>query len=157
MLIKDLIDEDIVNYKKTSMFIGFPYCTFKCEKECGIKCCQNSALALQENISVPISVVINRYINNSLTNAIVYGGLEPLDSWVEVQELTQKIREQTTDDIVIYTGYKEEEIQDKIEWLRQYPNIIIKFGRFVPNNSQHLDPVLGVKLASDNQYAKKVS
>ena len=157
MLLKTIVEEDIVNYKKIAMFIAFPNCTFKCEKECGIKCCQNSELALQENISVDINTIVDRYVFNPLTQAIVYGGLEPLDSWEDLKELTLKIREKTNDDIVIYTGYKEEEITDKIKYLQQYPNIIIKFGRFVPNRSQHLDPILGVKLASDNQYAKKVS
>ena len=33
MIIKQLIDEDFVNYKVPSMFIAFPRCTFKCEKE----------------------------------------------------------------------------------------------------------------------------
>ena len=37
MRIKFLVDEDFVNYKKPSMFIGFPSCTWKCEKECGQK------------------------------------------------------------------------------------------------------------------------
>ena len=40
MRIKFLVDEDFVNYKKPSMFIGFPNCTWKCEKECGQKMCQ---------------------------------------------------------------------------------------------------------------------
>ena len=37
------------------------------------------------------------------------------------------------------------------------PNIIIKFGRFVPMQQPHFDPILGVNLASDNQYAKQIS
>ena len=157
MLIKDLIDEDIVNYKKTSMFIAFPNCTFKCEKECGIKCCQNSELALQQNISVDITTIVDRYIANSLTQAIVLGGLEPLDSWEDVVQLIHEFRKYREDDIVIYTGYKEEEIQEKVNYLKQYKNIIIKFGRFVPNKPHIFDPILGVNLASDNQYARKVS
>ena len=60
----------------------------------------------------------------------------------------------TPDDIVIYTGYTEEEIKDKVKWLSLYENIIIKFGRFVPNAEKHFDEVLGVELASPNQYAK---
>jgi len=35
MIIKGLIDEDFVNYKKPSMTIMMPYCTFKCDKEYG--------------------------------------------------------------------------------------------------------------------------
>ena len=58
------------------------------------------------------------------------------------------------DDVVIYTGYKEEEILDKINVLKSYEPIIIKFGRYVPNQKSHYDDVLGVNLASDNQYAK---
>ena len=32
MIIKGLIDEDFINYKKPSMVIEFPYCNFKCDK-----------------------------------------------------------------------------------------------------------------------------
>ena len=43
MIIKQLVDEDFVNYKKPSMFIGFPTCDWKCERECGHQgLCQNS-------------------------------------------------------------------------------------------------------------------
>jgi hypothetical protein len=34
-------------------------------------------------------------------------------------------------------------------------NIIVKFGRYRPNQEPHFDKVLGVELASDNQYAKE--
>ena len=27
--------EDFINYKKPSIFIAFPFCSFKCEKDCG--------------------------------------------------------------------------------------------------------------------------
>lgn len=62
------------------------------------------------------------------------------------------------DDIVIYTGYTEEECMNNgwITNLQQYGNIIIKFGRFIPGEEPHYDEVLGVKLASNNQYAKKI-
>jgi len=32
-------------------------------------------------------------------------------------------------------------------------NIIIKFGRFIPDQKSHMDETLGVELASPNQYA----
>jgi len=44
MIIKDIVMEDFVNYKKPSMFIITSTCTFKCEKECGKKICQNSSI-----------------------------------------------------------------------------------------------------------------
>jgi organic radical activating enzyme len=157
MWIKQLIDEDFVNYKKPSMFIAFPSCTFKCEKECGEHCCQNSALAQANDVHVSINSLIERYKNNPITKAVVCGGLEPFDSWRDLQYFIMSFRYRCLDDIVIYTGYKEEEILDKIEWLDSYGPIIVKFGRFVPNQQPHYDEVLGVKLASDNQYAKVVS
>ena len=157
MIIKGLIDEDFVNYKKPCMTIEFPYCSFKCDKECGQPVCQNSALANAKNIDISINEIVDRYTKNDITNAIVYQGLEPIDSWEELFELTDALRKQTDDDIVIYTGYVKCEIRDKIEELKKYKNIIIKYGRYVPNEKTHYDKVLGVDLASRNQFAEKIS
>ena len=156
MIVKEVRDEDFVNYKKPSMFIGFPTCTWKCERECGEHCCQNSALAQSPNINIDIDSLIERYMNNPITRAVVCGGLEPLDSWDDLQNFILLFRYWCPDDIVIYTGYKEDEVQDKLEWLSLYEPIIVKFGRYMPNQNLHYDEVLGVKLASDNQYAKVV-
>jgi hypothetical protein len=92
-------------------------------------------------------------------------GLEPFDSWDQLKLLISKFRERTKDDIVIYTGYTYDELdwgnpfdsESKIQWLWQYSNIIVKFGRYIPNQQPHYDEVLGVKLASDNQYAERIS
>lgn len=157
MKIKNIVEEDFINYKLPSMFIIFPTCNFKCEKECGVRCCQNSELTLQPNIEVSIASIVDRYISNPITSAIVCGGMEPLDSWDELICLIMNLRYRTVDPIVIYTGYKEDEVQDKIETLKLYENIIVKFGRFIPNQQPHYDDVLGVQLASDNQYGKVIS
>ena len=158
MIIKQLVDEDFVNYKKPSMFIAFPSCTFKCEKECGKKMCQNSSLAQSPSININPRSIISRYENNPITKAIVFGGLEPFDSWDDILWLVHEIRTgyHINDDIVIYTGYKYEEIQDKIQILRLYSNILVKFGRYIPDQQKHFDEVLGIELASDNQYGMKI-
>lgn len=157
MIIKGLNECDIVNYKKSSMFIIFPYCTFKCDKESNGSYCQNSSLAKSSNIEIDLEEIVSKYINNPLTEAVVFGGLEPIDSWKDVRNIVHEFRKYTEDDIVIYTGYNKSEIQEKIDILKQYKNIIIKFGRFIPNDTQHFDEVLGVNLASKNQYAEKIS
>jgi organic radical activating enzyme len=157
MLITGLIEEDFVNYKKASMFIVFPTCTFKCEKDCGIKCCQNSEVAKSTAIEIDTEKLVDRYINNPITHAIVCGGLEPIDSFDDLLELVKLVREKTDDDIVIYTGYNRNEILKEIRILREFPNIIIKFGRFKPNDVHKFDEILGVELASANQYAEKIS
>lgn len=156
MKIKGIIDEDFVNYKKPSMFIAFPTCSFKCEKDCGVRCCQNSDLAKQKDIEVDVDSIVERYIANNITSAIVMGGLEPFDS-KDIYHLITAFRAATDDDIVIYTGYNETEVLFNIGVLSQYKNIIIKFGRYVPNQEKHFDEVLGVWLASDNQHAIRIS
>lgn len=158
MLIKGIEECDIVNYKKTSMFILFPNCTFKCEKDCGEHCCQNSALAQSDNIDISMSSIIDRYINNPLTSAVVIGGLEPFDDWWDLYTFILFFRHYSNDDIVIYTGFNKDEIKDKLKWIeKSFDNIIVKFGRFIPNQQPHFDEVLGVNLASDNQYAERIS
>lgn len=156
MILKGIIDSDTINYKKISMVLEFPYCTFKCDKECGMQVCQNSKLASASNMNVSIDYIIQLYLNNPLTEAIVMQGLEPFDSWYELKSFIQEFRKYSQDDIVIYTGYTEEESFTSVEELLKYKNIIIKFGRFIPNQPSHYDEVLGVKLASNNQYAKKI-
>jgi len=161
MTIKGLIEDDLVNYKKPSMTIMMPICkNFKCDKECGERVCQNSALATAANIDIDYTTLISKYKNNPITQAIVFQGLEPFDSWTELHHCIAAIRgSDINDDIVIYTGYTEEELANKIKYLQSlyYKNIIIKFGRFIPNQESHQDEILGIYLASDNQYAKKIS
>lgn len=158
MLIKNLIDEDFINYKKAAMFVAFPYCSFKCEKDCGVHCCQNSELAKARNIDVSPHVLTARYMDNPVTSSIVFGGLEPFDSFEDMFILIKHFRLHVPeDDIVIYTGYNEDEIVDKVKTLSKFKNIIIKYGRFIPNDIPHFDEVLGVNLASKNQYAKRIS
>ena len=157
MILKGIIDEDFVNYKKPCMVLEFPYCTFKCDKECGMQVCQNSKLASAPNIEVNVIDIIKRYVKNPITEAVVMQGLEPLDSWCNVLNFIRIFREYSDDDIVIYTGYKESEICTSLYDLANYKNIIVKFGRFIPNQQPHYDEVLGVNLASDNQYAERVS
>ena len=153
MKIKGLITEDFVNYKKASMTIIFPYCTFKCGKDY----CQNSSLAKTPIIEISIDDLVNRYINNPITEAVVMQGLEPFDSWNDLKKFVQKLREYNNDDIVIYTGYNKDEVIEYVKELSVYPNIIVKFGRYIPNQEKHYDDVLGVYLASNNQYAERIS
>ena len=100
---------------------------------------------------------MKRYINNPITEAMVMQGLEPFDSWEDLYNLIKELREYTEDDIVIYTGYNKDELLDKIKKLSQFKNIIIKYGRYIPNQTSHYDENLGVNLASYNQYSERIS
>lgn len=156
MTIKNLIDEDFVNYKYPSMFIGMPTCSFKCDKECGRAICQNSALAAAPSIEIDNKEIIERYISNPITEAVVFGGLEPFDDFNEIYTFIADFRQYRKDDIVIYTGYYPDEISSYLDRLSVFENIIIKFGRFIPNKPHRFDELLGVQLSSDNQWSEKL-
>lgn len=169
MIVKGIIDEDFINYKKPSMTIEFPKCSFKCDKECGQQVCQNSPLIKEPDIEINYVSLIERYLNNPITKAIVFQGLEPLDSLIDVVNLlyTLRVLYNCNDDVIIYTGYTKEELMqapaiphiietDILTKLKQYDNIIIKFGRYIPNQLSHFDDILGVTLASPNQYAERI-
>jgi hypothetical protein len=158
MKLKGLIDEDFVNYKKPSMFISTYKCSFKCDKECGQAVCQNLPLVSQPTIDIDNMELTQRYINNDISQAVVVGGLEPFDDAKDIFEFICVFRRYSNDDIVIYTGYKDDEIKPYINRLKLTThNVIIKFGRYIPNHNSRYEPLLGVALASDNQYAKKIS
>ena len=156
MKILGVTDEDMLNYKDISMFIAFPYCTGKCWKELGLdpSICQNNQLRDEKVIGISAEELIERYDRSELSKAVVFGGLEPMDSFNDICEFIFKFRENHPNDkIVIYSGYTEEELNYKIGALKAYKNIVIKVGRYIPNKKSRYDDLLGVTLASDNQYA----
>lgn len=141
------------------MLLGACFCNWKClkEKNLDISICQNIELARTNIIDIPNDKIIKRYIENPITHAIVIAGLEPFLQFQEVYDFVQELRNHTQDDVVIYTGYYESEVKEHVEKLKQFQNIIIKFGRFIPDSDKRYDNVLGVWLASDNQYAERIS
>lgn len=158
MKVKGILQEDLVNYKKISMTIMMPKCDFKCDKECGRQVCQNSELASAPLIALDDIEIIKMYLKNPLTEAIIFQGLEPFDSWEDLIRLIDTFRIYTQDDIIIYTGYTKEELEQTyyLNFLKKYDKIIIKYGRYIPNKQSRYDKVLGVWLASDNQYAEEL-
>ena len=155
MKLKGIIFEDFVNYKKPCMVLQFPKCDFKC----GESVCQNSALALSPDIECSAEEVAKMYLYDPITEAVVMQGLEPFESFNDMIQFITLLREhfKCNDDIVIYTGYEEEEIPLFLDILKQYKNIIVKFGRYIPGEAERYESLLGVKLASGNQYARKIS
>ena len=156
MKIKGIIDYDCTNYKLPCLTIEFPYCDFKCDKLNGCQVCQNSGLAAEPSIEVSGEYIWNLYQQNPLTKAFCFQGLEPFDSYLDFLYLIIFIRihKQCDDPIIIYTGYNEGEDWIVENSLRHYNNIIIKYGRYLMGHEPHYDDILGVKLASNNQYAK---
>ena len=65
-------------------------------------------------------------------------------------------RYRSSDDIVIYSGYEKEEIPEEVhQWLALYAQdgpIIVKYGRYLPNDESIHNEDLGVTLSIKNQY-----
>lgn len=158
--LKGIVWEDMVNYKKICTTLMFPHCDFKCDKEFGTQICQNGGLAAAPSQRHDINDIMCTFAHVYLSEAIVLQGLEPLDDPLDVLTVAAALREWKFNvDLVIYTGYNKSEIsQDFLDQLIATTpgRLIIKWGRYVPNQQPHYDPVLGVNLASDNQYAEVI-
>lgn len=160
MRIITFVEEDFTNYKLPSMFIALGYCDWKCCKEANIPItvCQNSELVKAQDIEVPIREIFDRYINNPITKAVCIGGLEPMTVAGHVLALLDYFRTHgCDDDFVIYTGYYPSEIPAIVTQLKKYKNVVVKFGRFIPDRPKRYDDILGVTLISDNQYTERIS
>ena len=155
MKIKGIIDYDIVNYKLPCLTIEMPFCSFKCDKECGRPVCQNSGLAQEPNITISAKKIIDSYYNPPAA-ALCFQGLEPFDSFADLLECIEYFRMFYSDPIVIYTGYNKKEITDYLTKLKNFDKIIVKYGRYVYGDKPHFDEVLGVALSSSKQYAEEL-
>lgn len=141
------------------MFLTTCFCNWKCCTEIGadICMCQNSPAYDSPIVNKRNEALVKKYLKNDITKSIVFGGFEPMLQFDEMLELVKCFRSKTDDIIVIFTGFRENEIADKIEQLKQFKNIIVKFGRYRPGEKPHRDEVLGVDLANDEQHAVKIS
>ena len=160
MRYRKIVTEDFTNYKVPSMFIGCIDCDYKCCTEGGFSpsvCC-NDVWHKTDVFSDSNREIIKEYLRNPITHAIVFGLLEPMLQFDEIISFIKTLRVdyKCDDDVVIYTGYREDEVKEQIDELSEYGNIVVKFGRFVPGHQKHLDETLGVYLASPNQYAKRI-
>ena len=159
MKTRGIIFEDFVNYKVPCMTIMMPFCDFKCDRECGEPVCQNCELASAPIQEYANTSIVQAYRNNPISRALCFQGLEPFDSFEDLYDLIFVFREcySIKDDIIIYTGYNKYEIENQLLQLKQFPNIIIKFGRYIPQQPPIYDDILGLELASPNQYAERIS
>lgn len=156
MKLLNLIEEDFVNYKKPGLFLGFPFCSGKCNPKDNLPICQNQRLHSAKPIDISVPEILHRFETNQISEALICGGLEPFDSSADLLSLCVAFRKKykiMPYPIIIYTGYYPHEIKEQICALKNIDEIIVKFGRYIPGHQPHLDPYLGVYLASDNQYA----
>ena len=161
MRVRKLLTERFQDYKVPSMYLAACFCDWKC---CPDKpyVCQNNPVANLPVTDIPDDEILDAYLADPITDAIVIAGLEPL---LQAREVCSLIRRAAERDIrttfVIYTGYTVCEARHigffdelKATGYGKDVQVIIKYGRYVPDQQPHFDEVLGVDLASDNQYAE---
>ncbi len=160
MRVKGIIEEDFANYKVPSMFINTCFCDFKCctELDMDIGVCQNAPLAQSPIKEISDDVIYKHFESNPITKAVVVGGMEPMMQIDEIISLISLFRQNGDwSTFVVYTGYYPQEIENELALLRPLGNIVVKFGRFIPNKPSRHDDVLGINLSSDNQFAERIS
>ena len=152
------VKEVFNDYKKTSLLLVTCDCDFKCEKEglCDVGTCQNLHLCNEPNIKIEIKKIINMFNDNFIVKSIVFGGLEPFLQFDEVYNFIKEFRKKNNEDVVIFTGYYPEELQNEIIKLKKFDNIIIKFGRFIQDSEPIYDELLGITLVSKTQFSKRI-
>jgi len=152
MRLKQIIDESFGDFKQCSMLLVADKCTFKCEG------CQNKHLMLLETQEFPDEEILERFLNNPISEAIVIGGLEPFEQLSEVVHFISKATEMKLSvPIVVYTGFDMEDYD--LYWsgfepaAKSYDGpVIVKFGRYIQGSKPYFNKDLGVTLISDNQY-----
>jgi hypothetical protein len=145
------------DYKKVGLYVPTSCCTFKCvteAKEKGIEFieCQNHALLGCNKINMSAKDIYNMVQEDVFVEAVILSGLDPLDSFEETIEFIDEFRKLSDMEIVIFTGYKEEEISNKMSLLSKYNGITMKVGRYDPTIPPRYDPIGEVTLATGNQY-----
>lgn len=158
MFVSGVIQERFSDYRKPALMLLAPTCTWKCCTESGIPpdVCINNHLCSRQQYFLSVEEMWHMYSTNPITCALLFGGLEPMDSIDGVLTMARYFRAHTRDDIVVYTGYTHLECASKLGPFRELENMIFKFGRYQPGDRPHVDRVLGVPLASDNQYAIRI-
>lgn len=164
MKISNIVESNI-DYKKNSLLIANATCSGKCWKEIGMdsSICQNSDLEKHYTDMTDKEIIsfVDRYVSDGYVEAVVFGGLEPLELSSDIETIKKVINFvdglKKNIDIVIYTGfYKKEISEDFIEFMKKYKSgrAIIKYGRYIPDEPSVFDSILGVTLASYNQYSE---
>lgn len=150
MWIKDVF-ENFTDYNKISMYIFGTTCRLNCRN------CFHDHTRSYANKEVNEEELADYILSNKLVKAVLFSGLNWLDQIDDLISFISIFRQKSNNDVVIYTGYTEDESFEYIKRLKKFDNIIIKFGRYVPGTEQIFDSTLGITLNSNNQYAKKIS
>lgn len=157
----DVKTDNVTDYKKTSLLLVFP----KCSGKCGHKC-QNYSLINRTDLIKEYNIedIVKFYNNLKTHDAVVFAGLEPLDTLQDCCNMIFSLSQNCVTKpvtIVVYTGYDKKDYKEKYEQiLLSYfepknikTKLIVKYGSYDPENysKSFYSEILGVQLATSNQ------
>lgn len=133
-------------------FMGALIIAIACSNGC--KDCFNQYLKTAKTYTNTAEGIIAEVKQNAFNDGIILGGLE----WSEQpEEAIELIRCATSNDlaVMLYTGLTEEELYRRIP-REDLVGCLIKFGAYDTSCLSENYTSLGVKLASTNQYVKRI-
>ena len=140
------------DYKRSAVMFSAISCDWKCCKEAGRDVCQNMKLTKGEIVVLSFDRAL-KMVKDSITDAVLFAGLEPLLQADELVQFIEYLRQKgISKPIVIYTGYYPEEINQETLLRLAKCQVVMKFGRYIPDRPSRFDEILGITLASDNQF-----
>ncbi len=164
MRVRKLLTERFQDYKLPAMYLASCFCDWKCCPD-NPTVCQNNPVVHMPITDISDDEILDAYQKDPITQAIIIAGLEPLLQIHEVCALIRRaVERRIKTTFVIYTGYDKNEVKFigffdalKDTGFSDSVHVIMKYGRYIPDQKPHFDEVLGVELASDNQYAEMIS
>lgn len=123
-----------------------------CNKGC--KSCFNEHLKKESALRATVDEIIATVKRNGLNQGVIFAGLEWSEQPKELIALVKKALEEKLE-VIVYTHHYEKEFFKLLPELEEMP-IYIKFGEYDETKKTEANIQFGVKLATSNQYIKKV-
>ncbi len=147
MLIQNIIHNESMSYKWPIMRIELPD-----SESVNLHIDEISAVVADGDI-------IKSYLFNEFTEAIYIVG-DLITQFPEIFNFIAKLRNDfyCDDDVIVFTEYRETELNSVLDALRMFRNIIVVFEdrSAIKYSLAHYDDILGVYIP-DNQYARRIS
>jgi pyruvate-formate lyase-activating enzyme len=135
-------------------FVGALICAVSCSIGC--KDCFNESVKQEPNRCSYIPNILDEIQANPFNEGVILAGLE----WSsQPKELIALVKEATKRHlpIIIYTGYTSDQFIRRVPRIKEFPNVLIKYGSFNQNLRSFEHKEYGVNLASTNQHIQKIS
>ncbi|MCH4890037.1 radical SAM protein [Acidaminobacter sp. JC074] len=135
-------------------FVGALVCALDCNIGC--KGCFNQSLKEAPIFYKKADEVLDEIMSNPFNEGVILAGLE----WsLQPSELMAMIKSCASKNIpvIVYTGHKIETFLRRVPKIKNYPEVLIKYGAYDESKLSLTHEAYGVRLASTNQNIQSVA